>query len=148
MPRAEALAMFPCRVTRLVWRPGLLRFPGSDDNSKGSSFAAGTSAHIAHTHTPHIYTNHTHIPPHILHTHVTNHIYKPYIHMCAHRHTPTAHLSLTLPVGDPPYTACGQEEALHGSHTITHHLKETLCRSHGSHPRAGSDWPWRVHWLA
>jgi len=50
-----------------------------------------------------------------------------------------------VPVGGSPCTACGQEEAQRGSHTVTHNLQETDCSAHGSRPRAGPDWPGWSH---
>lgn len=99
-------ALVTCRGRRLwrcfragshVWSGdrGLLRFPGSDDNSKGSN-TQGVPQPTWHTHIHHTSTQITHIYHHTYYTHTSQTTYTNHTYTCAHTDTThTAHLSLT-----------------------------------------------------
>ena len=87
----------------------------------------------------HTYTHHTH------YTHTSQTTHTKHTHTCVHTDTTHGTPFPNLPVGGSPCTACGQEEAQRGSHTVTHNLQETDCSAHGSRPRAGPDWPGWSH---
>ena len=95
--------------------------------------------YTTHIHKSHTYTHHAH------YTHTSQTTHTKHTYTCVHTDTTHGTPFPNLPVGGSPCTACGQEEAQRGSHTVTHNLQETDCGAHGSRPRAGPDWPGWSH---